>query len=258
MTKRARIFLFVLCSLTACLGVRALSQPEKSSSPGPPDPARLRNMTAEERRKEAERWLNMTEEGRQRELANRRRQRELERQRRPKESAAERAKRLARSKADRGKMWKEFQETSARVRREFLREKAALGVTEEQWRLIKPRLEKVRQLRDQANSTVGASLAGGSSDSGKAAASPTFRWRIAWKDKPPDDLTEAQRLVQQILAFLGRESTSPQAFRLKMAALRKARTEEVEIEKRLAEAQRELCESLTTRQEAALVLMNSL
>ena len=41
-----------------------------------------------------------------------------------------------------------------------------------------------------------------------------------------------------------------------MDALRKARKEEAEIIKQRAEAQNELRELLTTRQEAALVLMN--
>lgn len=258
MKKNPILFMLVLCSLIAFLAVQTLSQIRRSNQTKTLDGEPLSRMTAEEMKKEAERWLNMTEEERQRELANWRRQRELERQRRPKESAAERAKRLARSKADREKMRKEFQETAARVRREFLREKAVLGVTEEQWQLIKPKLDEMRQLRDQARSTVGASLAGGSSVDGKKAGGPSFQWRIPWKDTLPDQLTEAQRLAQQLLAFLGRESTTPQAFRMKTSALRKARTEEAQIERRLAEVRRELCEILTTRQEAALVLMNKL
>jgi len=43
-----------------------------------------------------------------------------------------------------------------------------------------------------------------------------------------------------------------------MDALRKSRTKEAELERQLSEAYRELREILTTRQEAALVLMNRL
>jgi hypothetical protein len=46
-----------------------------------------------------------------------------------------------------------------------------------------------------------------------------------------------------------------EVFGRKVAALRKARSKEAEIQKQLAEARRELREGLTTRQEAVLVLL---
>jgi hypothetical protein len=136
----------------------------------------------------------------------------------------------------------------------FIYEKSALrafGATEEQWKLIKAKLEKVQQLREQANSTVGLSLAGGSSDTN----APTWQWKRPWKDKVPSELTEAQRLTKELIALVERKNTTPEAFRRKMAALRKARSEEAEFKRQLSEVRRELREMLTTRQEAALVLM---
>ena len=56
--------------------------------------------------------------------------------------------------------------------------------------------------------------------------------------------------------MLKRRNTTPQTFRAKMDALRKARAEEAEIkELELSTVRKELRELLTTREEAVLVLM---
>ena len=169
--------------------------------------------------------------------------------------------RSSRSKLDREQRLKDFQERAAKIRKEFLYEKSALGATEEQWKVIKAKLERVQHLRKQATSVVGLSLAGGSSDNDtnlRARARPnvpTFQWKRPWKDKTPDELTEAQKLAKQLIALVERKNTTPGQFRRTMAALRKARREEAEIERNLAEAREELREGLTPRDEAALVLM---
>ena len=54
------------------------------------------------------------------------------------------AKRSSTSTLDREQKLKEFHERVAKTKKEFLYEKAALGATEEQWKLIKAKLEKVR------------------------------------------------------------------------------------------------------------------
>ena len=69
----------------------------------------------------------------------------------------------SRSGLDREQRLKEFHERVAKRKKEFLREKYALGATEEQWKVIKAKLEKVRQLRYQARSTVGMGLTSSSS-----------------------------------------------------------------------------------------------
>jgi hypothetical protein len=171
------------------------------------------------------------------------------------------AKRSSLSGLDREQRQKEFQESVAKLKEEFLREKYALRVTEEQWKLIKAKLEKVRQLRDQATSTVGvfliSSSGSGTSSVGRASRSvPTWQWKQPWKDKAPGEMTEAQKLAKQLIALVEKQYTSTEQFRRTMDALRKARRKEAEIIRQLSEAQQELREMLTTRQEAALVLMN--
>jgi hypothetical protein len=197
---------------------------------------------------------------RQREAARKAKQLELEQAQKNKELAKEGRGPLT----DHKKKQKEAQEEADEIRKGFLREKAALGVTEDQWSLIKPKLEKVRQLRDKANSKVGLSLASGSSDNepnprtGARTNVPIWQWDDPWKDKAPEELTEAQKLARQLIALVESKSATPEQFIRAMDALRKARRDEAEIEKQLAEARRELREILTIRQEAALLLMNSL
>jgi hypothetical protein len=68
-------------------------------------------------------------------------------------------------------------------------------------------------------------------------------------------MTEAQRLARELRILLEKKDTPPEVFRSKVAALRKARSEQAEIGKQLVEARRQLREILTTRQEAILVLL---
>jgi len=136
----------------------------------------------------------------------------------------------------------------------FIFAKYALDTTEEQWKLIQEKLEKVRHLRNQANSTVGARIVG-LNESTTGPSKAAFQWRESWKGKSADELTEAQRLAQQLRALLERKNTTPEAFRRKMTDLRKAREKEAELERLLAEARRDMREMLTAHQEAVLVLM---
>ena len=222
-------------------------------------------MTEEERKREAAKWRRQWKleiAQKKKELAKRSRQRKLERAQKDKELA----------KVGRGRLiepeqrLKNMRKRAAERRKEFLMEKSLLGATEEQWKLIKAKLEKVekvRQLRKQARSTVGVSLAGSSSGGAGARPNvPTWQWQRPWKDKAPSELTEAQRLAKELIALVERKNMTPQAFRRKMDALRKARSEEAELKRQLSEAppeaRRELRDILTTRQEAALVLMNRL
>ena len=94
-----------------------------------------------------------------------------------------------------------------------------------------------------------------SSSGQKVASVPKLQWEKPWKYTPLFEMTEAQRLAKQIRILLEKKDTPPQVFRRKVAALRKARSKQAEIQKQLAEARRELREILTTRQEAVLVLL---
>ncbi len=262
MKDRRMILTFGLCSSIVLLVIQALSQTSKSNPPTFPDPEQSQNMTEEQRKSElpkTHKQVEMEAGRRQREFQKEAAENRRQRQQKWKELAKEGRGPLA----DREKRWKELQEKEARIRREFLREKAALGATEEQWKLIKPRLEKVRQLCEQANSGVGLSLGGSSTDSqtnprrGASATLPTWQWKDPWKDKSSGELTEAHKLTQQLIALVERKNAAPGTLRRTMDALRKARREEgAKLETQLSEARRELHGVLTTRQEAALVLMN--
>ena len=173
-----------------------------------------------------------------------------------KQSDAERNSRTRLDAEQRRKEFQEFQERVAKERKEFLRENYALGASEEQWKVIKAKLEKVRLLREQARFTVGVSLTSSSgSRAGARANVPVFQWKRPWKGKAGSELTEAQKLAKQLIALVESKYTTLEQFGRTMDALRKARSKEVEIERQLADARKELREVLTTRQEAVLVLM---
>jgi hypothetical protein len=101
-----------------------------------------------------------------------------------------------------------------------------------------------------------SSSSGTKSDSSASRNVPTWQWKQPWKDKSPDEMTEAQKLAKELITLLENDNTTTEQFRCQMDALRKARKEEDQIEKKLSEAKKELRELLTPRQEAALVLMN--
>ena len=208
----------------------------------------------------------MSEEKRKREIAKMQARRKLEWERRRKESKKKieedrRQWELGREqrKLDREKRRKESLEKLARIKKEFLFEKYALRATEEQWKVIKAKLEKVRYFRDKARSTprmgLTSSSGSGTNPKGhKSRSTPAWQWGEPWEDKDSSELTAAQKLAKQLIALVENKNTSPEQFRRMMDALRKARREEDQIKKQLSEAQQELREVLTTRQEAALVL----
>ena len=243
MTQRRIILVSVVFFSITVFTVQTLPRtPSSNRILKPPNAERLRNMTEEERKKLAEMMLKQKKleikqrlkEFRKKSAEHRRRwelggeQRKLEHEQRRKERD------------------KKKEEAGG-----FIFEKNALGATEEQWKVIKPKLEKVRHLREQANSMVGLSLI----NSSGSRSVPTWKWRIRWKDKSTGKLTEAQKLANELLDLVDSKNAKAEAFRRKMDALRKARSEQSQLKKQLSEARQELREVLTTRQEAALVLM---
>ena len=133
MAKRRVILALVVCFSIAAFAVQTLSQARGSNPPKPPDLERLQNMTEQERKRYFEKM---------------RTQRELERAQKKRELAKERAqKERELAKEGRGQLIsiqqrrKNSRKKIAEITKELLREKAALGATEEQWKLIKPKLE---------------------------------------------------------------------------------------------------------------------
>ena len=266
MAQRRIILVSVVCFSLTVFTVQTLPRMSNSNrTTRAADAERLRNMTEEESEKEIEkkreqrklyleRLRNMTVEERKRELAKRRRQWELEREQRRKESK-KKLDEIRRRQKERKESWEKAKEEAGG----FIHEKYALGATEEQWKVIKPKLEKVRHLRDLGRSTVGLSLTSSSGSGARTRDSrsrsvPSWQWRISWEDKVPGELTEAQKIANALMKLVDSKNTKAEEFRRKMDDLRESRRRQENLKKQLSEARQELREVLTTRQEAALVL----
>jgi hypothetical protein len=161
--------------------------------------------------------------------------------------------------------------------------KGAAGVTDEQWTVIKPKLEKVRQLKQTTSIGImisGASSGGSQSRSGapprpgvsgggggagfsiKRGAGPTsqtksggdswmeWRWYASWGRRPPEKQDE--KLCAGLFNLLKDKNAKPEELKQKMDELRKAR--ELKTQE-LTEARKELRELLTLDQEARMVAL---
>jgi len=182
-------------------------------------------------------------------------------------------------------MKKRMRSESAKRAAESMRQ--ALSATEQQWKVIKPRLEKVKYLTSQARLSIvphsyrrsrryggsqNSAGAGGSAGSeaninGRTETSepnnrqPSTRieegweWSRPWENKAPGELTEGERVCEELLALLEDKNSKSQEIEQKIEVLRKVRQE---AKKKLVKAQQELRKVLTFRQRARLVLMGLL
>ena len=217
MAKRRIILVLVVCFSIAVFTGQTLSRARSSNRtvifpfPKPPDPERLKGMTREEMEKESKKELD--------EWFARYRQEEKER----KEEHLKLREREA---------WKRL-----------------LRVTEQRWKPIESKCEKVRALRIEAR--VGAIGGGGRDDQ-------SFSWTRrskdlgAWGSKALDELTEGERVAEELIDLLENENTKELEFRQKIDALQRVREK---ARKALPKAKQELREVLKTpRQEAVFLL----
>ncbi len=150
--------------------------------------------------------------------------------------------------------------------------KGAVGATDEQWAVIKPKLEKVRQL--QRIACIGIMIQGGSSGGGSrslqsrasTATGPIhtdvtsdtkqqsrwmrWKWYRSWGSQPPQ--RDAEKLCDALFNLLKSGNADPGEIRQNMNALSKTREQRKE---ELAKARKELRELLTLDQEARLVAL---
>jgi len=156
--------------------------------------------------------------------------------------------------------------------------KQALEVDERQWKVIEPKLKKVRACRDQAFVGIGLPFqssftssvvpspggAGGQSFGGGFAGGFQFQaggggGMTVHSSSPRQNFgrqpTEGERICEELQLLLQVPGTGPDEIRQKLDALRKAREK---AGKQLAKAQQELRKVLTFRQQARLVLMGLL
>jgi len=124
------------------------------------------------------------------------------------------------------------------------RTKKTLGTTDEEWKVLQPKISKVQALRTESGPLSGIMAMlqrfGGGGDQDAA-------------DAPK--LSDSQKATQELQKLLEDEDAKSAAIKEKLAALRKAREK---AKKELAAAQKDLREVVTVRQEAHLVLMGML
>jgi hypothetical protein len=165
--------------------------------------------------------------------------------------------------------------------------KEALKATDEQWKLIKPRLERVKELAHFSSVSVGmfaggaGGASGGSSYSSStgtggyaggtsggrspgevtsesknegASGSAKFvsGWSRPYERKSPSEMNEGERACEELLELLEDKRSRPEEIKEKMENLRNIRRK---AKRELIKARQELCDVLTYRQEAALIMM---
>lgn len=157
--------------------------------------------------------------------------------------------------------------------------KQSLGVNEQQWRIIEPKLKKVRTYRDQAIVSIGSPFQSSgftnsfSSPSGQGGGQAFggfgggFQFQTGGSSQgmkthsssPWENLerpmTDGERICEELQMLLQDPEAGPDQITLKLDALRKAREK---AKKQLAKAQQELRKVLNFRQQARLVLMGLL
>ena len=127
-----------------------------------------------------------------------------------------------------------------------------LGATEEEWKVLQPRMDKVQQLMRQSR----AGLRGMFGMTGRGG-----RGRRGGDDRQPAEGTperessDVEQKTEALQSLLDDETSSAPSIKAALAALRKARQK---AQEELAVARKELREVVTARQEAQLVLMGML
>ncbi|MDT8300492.1 MAG: hypothetical protein RQ760_03345 [Sedimentisphaerales bacterium] len=226
MSTRKMIIRFFICLSIVVFAGQTLSQTQEPENAG----------KATEPDSWTEQWQRRTEQRRQQwEMQNKKRIEQLDKQMRI-ESA---------KKADKSM-------------------KQALLATERQWKVIKPRFDKVEYLSKQARVSITPasfrrSRGSGGLNNQQTAPKPKveegWKWSKSWEKKAPGELTKGERTCEELLLFLEDKDSNQEEIEQKVEALREIRKEASE---QLAKAQQELREVLTFRQEATLVLMRYL
>lgn len=122
--------------------------------------------------------------------------------------------------------------------------KSALVATDEEWKVLQPRIEKVSTLNRQLQGTGMMGMfrrnRGGDVAGGGEAPAPT---------------TELEKKTQELEKLLENKDAKPEDIKTRLTALR---DERAKAKEELEKAKKELRETLTLRQEAQLVLLNML
>ena len=131
-----------------------------------------------------------------------------------------------------------------------------LGATEQEWKVLGPRVMKVQELSRQ----VGAGGRGGMMFGGRGGRGTGGPGGPGGPDgtrpgAPARELTAVEKAQEQLRTVLENESAAPDQIKGALTTLRKARET---AKQQLATAQQDLRKIITVRQEAVLVMMGSL
>lgn len=137
-----------------------------------------------------------------------------------------------------------------------------LGASEQEWKVLGPRVMKVQQLSRQV-STGGRGMFGfGGFGGRRGMQGPGGMGNRQGGDRPnrPDnaperELSAVEKASEALMTTLENEAAKPEEIKSKLTALRAAREK---AKQELATAQKELREIVTVRQEAQLVIMGML
>lgn len=266
MSTRRIIIGFLVCFSIAVFVGLTLSQTSNSDQTiKPPDAKRLRNMTREERKKAFEEWA-----------AQRRRLHE---------------ERVAKQRMEFKQRARDRHDGRNERRNQFL--KQILEVTEQQWKVIEPKINKIYFLRNQSSISMGFGGSGGSysgtsggSSSGAGSSSGGGGYRAGSSSSGGSsggyvmrgssgsgsggsaqfwggptwrlvdrELTEGEKACEELFELLQDKNSRPEKIKQKMDALHQAREK---AKNQLAKVRQELREILNSRQEAKLVLLEVL
>jgi len=146
-----------------------------------------------------------------------------------------------------------------RERKRLMRREAwkrLLRISERQWKIIKTKVDKVDILvwRKSMRASVEIDRRIGSSR-WRRPSRRMDRWPPA-PDKTPDELTESEKIVEELIDVLENENSKDKEIRKKMDALQQFREK---AQRELPKAKQELRDVLTSpRQEAVFLIMGSI
>ncbi|MGB2819499.1 MAG: hypothetical protein WBF17_00855 [Phycisphaerae bacterium] len=124
-----------------------------------------------------------------------------------------------------------------------------LGCSEDEWKVLQPRIEKVQELQRQGRG--GFRGFGGRGGRGRGPGGEVQRPEGA----PEQEQPEVEKKTEALRSLLDDKASGAQAIKAALAALRKAREQ---AQQKLVAARKDVREVVTMRQEARLVLMGIL
>lgn len=132
-----------------------------------------------------------------------------------------------------------------------------LGATDQEWKVLGPRVMEVSELSRQLSGSPGGGRGGmmGGMFGGGRRGGPQSNQPGGRQDAPARELTAVEKSLEQLRTLLENTSSTPEQIKKQLTTVRKAKEK---VKQELAVAQQKLRKIITMRQEAHLVLMGML